>query len=326
MAARKKKVAPQTAGLGAKDLPGRVLGRPDGEPPPPAVTELLTAIADDGGAALAAYRDPFGGKWVVLAALPIDKVEPTPYQRELSKTHADRLAAVIPKVGQFLDPLVAVRKDGRYWTPNGMHRLAAMKSLGVLSITALVVPDPEIAYRILALNTEKAHNLKDKSLEVIRMARGLSEDPAMGKLPEKTWAFELEEPSYLTLGLCYEARPRLSGGAYLSVLKRCESFFDEPITRSLARRKEMSEAVLALDDAVAEVVDRLKKAGLTSAYLKPFVVARINPLRFVKAKPSELSDFDATLGKMLEKAQSFDVSKIRPQDLAASAGAPDADD
>jgi hypothetical protein len=47
--------------------------------------------------------------------LPIDQVEPTPYQRELSKTHADRLAMVIPKVGRFLDPIVTVP------TPDGFR-------------------------------------------------------------------------------------------------------------------------------------------------------------------------------------------------------------
>ena len=114
--------------------------------------------------------------------------------------HAKRLEAVIPKVGRFLDPLVAVAHDGGFWTPNGMHRLEAMKRLGAESIVALVVPEREIAYRILALNTEKAHNLKDKSLEVVRMADALAEDKETGSLPETTWEFEFEEPGLLTIG------------------------------------------------------------------------------------------------------------------------------
>src|SRR5262245_42710905 len=87
---------------------------------PSELAELGAAIEADGGAALATYRDPLGGKWVMLASLPIDKVEPTPYQRELSDTHVKRLVGVIPKVGQFLDPVIAVRHDGAWWTPNGM--------------------------------------------------------------------------------------------------------------------------------------------------------------------------------------------------------------
>src|SRR5260221_9224851 len=166
MPPRKKKPAAASVGLDAKAVAD--------SSPPANVKKLVDRIADDGGAALAPYREPLNGSWVILASLPIEKVEPTPYQRELSKTHADRLAQVIPKVGMFLDPLIAIRSDEAYWTPNGMHRLAAMKSLGARAVIALVVPETRIAYRILALNTEKAHNLRDKSLEVVRMARGLA--------------------------------------------------------------------------------------------------------------------------------------------------------
>jgi ParB family chromosome partitioning protein len=48
------------------------------------------------------------------------------------------------------------------------------RCLGLRQLTALVSPDESLAFRILALNTEKAHNLKDRSLEVIRMARELA--------------------------------------------------------------------------------------------------------------------------------------------------------
>ena len=121
-------------------------------------------------------RTSLGG-YVLFAALPIDKISPTPFQRELSKAHAQRLSEVIPKVGRFLDPVVAVATDDGFMTPNGMHRLSAMNSLGAKAITALVVPEQEIAYRILALNTEKAHNLRDKALEVIRMAHAWQNHP-----------------------------------------------------------------------------------------------------------------------------------------------------
>jgi ParB family transcriptional regulator, chromosome partitioning protein len=277
---------------------------------------------------LARYRDPFGGMWLLLASLPIDQIEPTPYQRELSPTHAERLAKVIPKIGRFLDPVIAVAAERGFWTPNGMHRLEALKRLGGKSIVALVLPEPEIAYRILALNTEKAHNLKDKSLEVVRMARGLAAIPESAKRPESDWAFEFEEPAYLTIGMCYEENGRYSGGAYLPVVKRCEEFSDKPIGKTLVEREGRARQLLELDQAVVEVVAKLKAAGFQSSYLKPFVVARINPLRFQKApRPGVKAPrgaFEATIGKMLESAKKFDVGKVRPQDLAAAAavGAP----
>src|SRR5262249_52267944 len=155
--------------------------------------------------------------------------------------------------------------------------LAALGQLGAKSVVALVMPEPEIAFRILALNTEKAHNLKDKALEVIRMARAIAAD---GNRSEADVAFELEQPSLVTIGVCYEKNARFSGGAYTSVVSKCESFSTDPIKKSLAMREAHADKLLALDEAVAAAVAKLKEAGFTSGYLKPIVVARVNPLRF----------------------------------------------
>ncbi len=318
MGARKKKAQAKSTGLDATETT-------EGSPPS-AVAALARIVESDGGAVLSTYREPLGANWVIACVLPIDKVEPTPFQRELSQTHADRLAKVIPKVGRYLDPIVAIRHEGAYWTPNGMHRLVAMKMLGAKAITALLVPEPEVAFRILALNTEKAHNLKDKSLEVMRMGKALAADSVTAKRPEVDWAFEFEEPAYLTIGLCYEEKPRFSGGAYLSVLRRCDAFSSESIKKSMPERADRAKKVLELDEAVGKVIEKLKAAGLTSPYLRPFVIARINPLRFQKqAKPGQkapAADFDATMDKMIAAAKKFDASKIRAQDIAASGGPP----
>jgi ParB family transcriptional regulator, chromosome partitioning protein len=289
---------------------------------PPAVAALAARVAERGGTALATYRDPFGGAWLVFAILPLTAVEPTPYQRELSPTHANRLATVIPKIGRFLDPIIAIEHDAGYWTPNGMHRLTALRQLGGQSIAALIVPEREIAFRILALNTEKAHVLKDKALEVIRMARALAADPATQDKPEATWAFEFEEPAYLTIGAAYEKNGRFSGGAYQPVVKRCEAFSDEPIAETIAFREARAARLLELDEAISAAVTRLKEAGFVSGYLKPLVVARVNPLRFVKVvkgQEAKRPDFDATIDKMITGAEKLDASKIKPADLAAAA-------
>ncbi len=321
MPPRKKKAAASSRGLDAKEIAS--------SDRPKEIDALAKAVADDGGEVLAVYREPLAGHWTLFCALPIDKVEPTPFQRELSDTHVKRLGSVIEKVGRFFDPIIATRHDGGYWSPNGMHRLVAMKRLGAKSIVALVAPDPEIAYRILALNTEKAHNLKDKSLEVIRMARALAAEPDTGKKPESDYAFEFEEAAYPTIGICYEERPRFSGGAYMPVVKRCESFADVALSKSLPKREARAKRLLELDDEVAKVVEKLKEAGLKSPYLKTFVIARTNPLRFQKqAKPgakAPSADLEATIDKMIASAKKIDASKVRPQDLASMAGAPPAE-
>src|SRR5262245_19342742 len=143
---RRKKVAPASVGLTAAET--RTAGGAD-------VDRLADQVERDGGAVLGRYSDPFGGKPLLLAALPVDRVEPTPYQRDPSDTHVKRLMGVIETIGRFLDPIVIIRSDGDYVTPNGNHRLQALKKLGVKTVVALVVPDSEVAFKILALNTEK---------------------------------------------------------------------------------------------------------------------------------------------------------------------------
>ena len=309
---RKRKTKPAAGSVGLE------VAEVTGSAPTAEAVRLRKQIEAAGGAEIAAYREPFGGFWVALAALPLAKVKPTPYQRELSKTHAERLATVIPKVGRFLDPVIAVPDDdGGFITPNGMHRLSALGALGARTIIALVMPEPEIAFRILALNTEKAHNLKDKALEVIRMARAIACDPKKAGTSEADVAFELEQAALITLGVCYETNPRFSGGAYNSVVARTEAFSNEPITESLALREAHAERLLELDVAVTAAVARLKASGWNSGYLKPIVVARINPLRFVKAgKDDARPDFDKTLDRMLEGAKKFDPSKVKAADMA----------
>jgi ParB family chromosome partitioning protein len=313
---RRRKPAGASTGLGAMDLQSAA--------PPGEVAALHHAVVDDGGKVLAVYREPYGGRWLVMAALPIDLVEPTPYQRNLSDTHVRKLEAVIGKVGRFLDPIIAVRMakpdyDAKYWTPNGNHRLCAMRTLGAKSIVAIVVPEPSAAYQILALNTEKAHNLREKSLEVIRMYRELAQ---LGGAPEDTYALEFEEPALITLGLCYETRPRFSGGAYHPVLKRVEEFLKKPLQAALDIRQQQANTLLELDDLIVKQVEALKAKGLTSPYLKSFVVARVNPLRFRPKDALPLSFTDA-LDRMAQAAQKFNPDKIKLDDLAKSGGVSD---
>jgi ParB family chromosome partitioning protein len=194
----------------------------------PALDDLARAIEADGGAVLAAYREPLGGNALLFAALPVEKVERTSFQRDVSDTHVRRLTQAMDKTRRYLDPIIAIREGGKYLTPNGGHRLTAVKELGAVSILALVVPERAVAYQILALNIEKAHNLREKAQEVVRMFRDLagSLDPR-----ESDMALEFEEPAFVTLGFGYEARPRLSGGAYHSVLKKVDGFLDKPLSK-----------------------------------------------------------------------------------------------
>ena len=307
-ATRRKKATPKSVGLST----GEVRATDDAR-----IRELTAHVDDDGGAVLGTYSDPFGGTPVLLVALPIDRVEPTPFQRDPSEPHVKRLMNVIETLRRFLDPIIAIRHDDKYWTPNGNHRLQALRKLGAQTVVALLVPDPDVAFKILALNTEKAHNLKEKSLETIRMARALADSD--GTRVERTFAFEFDQPAFLTLGAAYEERPRLSGGAYHSLLRRIEDFLDERLSRAVPERERRAKKLLAIDDEVGRIVQKLKTRGLTSPYLRPFVVARINPIRF---STSTEFDFDDVLGRMQKNAAKFNIDKVRQEEVVRAGGGP----
>jgi len=308
---RPRKAKPNTKGL----APGESLLEKLEGPASAAAAEVEKV----GGRVVASYKEPLGGHPVLLAILPIDPIEPTPFQRDLSDTHHKRLADVIAKTGRYLDPVIAVIAPTEgFWTPNGRHRLAAMRRLGAKSIAALIVVDREVAWQILALNTEKAHNLKERSLEVIRIYRGLVDDDA--SRPESDFSFYLEESALVTLGVCYERAPRFGGGAYHSILRRLEEFSDESLRSALKVHEKRAALVLDLEEKVGEVVKKLKERGLVSPYLRSFVVARINPLRWIKDEPPPLEEVFKT---MRERALKFNVERIKAQDLAGAAGPPD---
>jgi len=297
--------------LGAQDL--RVAA------PDAAVQAIISSVEQGGGQVLAVYREPLGGHVQLFAALPIDQVRPTPFQRDVSDAHVRKLTLAMDRTRRYLDPIIAVRApDGGYETPNGNHRLTALRELGARTILALLVPEREVAYQILALNIEKAHNLREKALEVARMYDDLR---ASGRR-ESDCALEFDEPLLCTLGFAYRERGRLSGGAYQSALKKVDGFLDQPLEKSWHERQRRCARVLELDEAVTAAVDKLKARGLTSPYLKAFVVARINPLRFIKGPPPS---FDDLFDTMLKRARAMDPAKIKTEDLARSGGAPDDD-
>jgi ParB family transcriptional regulator, chromosome partitioning protein len=148
------------------------------------------------------------------------------------------------------------------------------------------------------------------------MARALADE---SREPEEAFAFQFEQPSYLTLGAAYESRSRLSGAVYQSVLRRIDEFLDKPLSKAIGERARRAGLVLAIDDRVTAIVDKLKGRGLTSPYLRPFVVARINPIRFSKATSF---DFDEVLQKMATAAGKFNVDRVKPEEVTRASGPP----
>lgn len=287
----------------------------------PELAPLAEAVRAAGGVIAGAYREPLSGRPLLLAVLPTGAVQPTPFQRDLSAAHAKRLARRIEETGAFLDPLVVVRSpEGALWTPNGRHRLAAARHLGLRQVTALVSPDTGLAYRVLALNTEKAHNLKDRSLEVIRMARALAGERPRAK--ESAFAAEFESAELLTLGILYERDRRFAGGAYAPFLRKVDRFLERTLPVALRQREQWAARLEAIDARVKAIVDALRRRGLKSPHLRTYVVARINPVRSHRARRGETTApmaMGEALTRMAAAARRFDPASVRPADLAVVA-------
>jgi ParB family chromosome partitioning protein len=307
---KRRGIAIKPTGLTAPELTIEGL---DGE-----LATLADSVRTDGGAVLSAYREPLGGHALLLVALPVEKVEPTPYQREVSDAHVRRLTVAMDKTKRFLDPIIVVRDEetGGYLTPNGNHRLTAMKELGAKTVVALLVPEHTVAYQILALNIEKAYNLREKAIEVVRLYRELAR---LGGEREDAYVLEFEDPALITLGFSYERRPRISGGAYFPVLRKVDKWLPDRVAGGVEERERRAGLVLDLDEAVGEAVEKLKARGFKSPYLRTFVVARINPLRFIKGDPPPL---DELLPSMTKRAKGMNPEKIKPEDVARTGGPP----
>jgi ParB family chromosome partitioning protein len=291
--------------------------------PSKAARELAEQVERDGGHVLALYQEPVGDHWQIFCLLPMARVEPSPYQRDLSPTHVKRLTEAVKKLDRFIDPVVALSpKAGVYWTPNGNHRRTALSKLKADLVPAILVAEPEVGYQILPLNTEKAHNLKERSLEVIRKYRGLAEEQPSST--EEDWAFQFESAHLITLGLLYEDNKRFAGGAFAPILRRVDKFLKVTLRRGLEDRQDRANLVKAADEALGAAVAKIKRRGINHPFVKNYVLARTTPLtRQRKTLPS----FDQTFRKLREAIEAFDVSKVRYEDVQRSSimAAPPAD-
>ncbi len=308
----RKRLTPSKQKIGLEGA--EILLQPDGAE----TRDLSERIRAAGGVVIGGYHEPLSGRPILFAALPVAAIEPTPFQRDLSPAHTKKLALKIGESGSFLDPVIVVTgAAGELWSPNGRHRLAAAKVLGLRQITALVSSDPELAFRILALNTEKAHNLKDRSLEVIRMARELA---VRGKRTrEVDYTEQFESPALLTLGLVYEQEKRFAGGAYHPFLRKIDRFSSKTLTASLREREGWAARLLKIEGDVRRVIEELRERGFRSPYLRNLVVARINPVRFHRPKKGETKppmEMGAALTRMAAAARKFKAGSVNERDLA----------
>ena len=278
---------------------------------PQEIKEIANKVEELGGEVLSIYKEPFNNKWQLFVKLPIERVRPAPFQRDISTFHVERLISVIQKTGRFIDPIVLVGPYGEvFWTPNGTHRLEAMKMIGATHITGILIPDETVASYILALNTEKVPDLRDKSLEILRMYREF-----LKKTPEaleEDYAEYFEFAHYITFGFLYEKYEKFSGTSYETIIKKVDRFLQIPLKDAINERQRRAQRIDELHQKVNEVIMQLRERGVKHPFLRSMIVSQINP---IKRKRIVEEDFDEVLDACLENLNNLDLSIFTPERL-----------
>jgi ParB family chromosome partitioning protein len=88
---------------------------------------------------------------------------------------------------------------------------------------------------------------------------------------------------------------------------------------SLRAREDYAARLQEIDTRVKSLVAALQARGFKSPYLRNYVVARINPVRFHKAKKGVTTPpmpVPEALTRMAAAARSFNLSAVSNSDLA----------
>jgi ParB family chromosome partitioning protein len=103
-------------------------------------------------------------------------------------------------------------------------------------------------------------------------------------------------------------------------VRRLEEFSAAPLSQAVKVHEKHADMLMDLDARVGEVIANLKDRGFVSPYLRAFVIARINPLRWIQGEPPPLEEVFKT---MRERAAKFNVEKVKQEDIVATGGAPE---
>ncbi len=267
------------------------------------IEELKRTLSDDDVKILCIYEEPFSQKIQFFCDFPIEIIKPTPFQREISSTHMQRIAEVISKIERYIDPIIVIRTEkGEYWTPNGAHRLEAMRFLDKKRITGILIPEKDVANFILALNTEKAPNLKEKSLEVIKLYKELMKN--MPDANESLFGFQFEEACFITLGLLYEEDQKFSGSSFHGFLTKIDEFLDVPLKEAIQERKKRKEKVRELFDSLVLKEKELKDQGVNVPFMRQYIISKANPYKRLR-KISD--DFYVAIEKMINSIKELKI-------------------
>lgn len=243
------------------------------------------------------------GYTVRVALIPTDQIRIPSIQRDLSQTLVKRLALSIEKVG-FVEPILVVEEDLGFEVINGQHRLEAAKSLGIEEVPAVIVPK-ELKDFVIALNVEKAPNLKDKAHQAYEIfSKHLQESPDMR---EEELADKVEEPYYVTVGFVIEELQdkKFPGYAFEKVLKKVDDFLGYPLKDA---REERLKRAQVLEEVKEVLNERYAQLGLTNALQKETIVTKAFQNLYGKRVRKVEDDFYTFFERLKSAIEKVEVS------------------
>jgi ParB family transcriptional regulator, chromosome partitioning protein len=254
------------------------------------------------------FKDPHKRQTIVLKTLPTDRLEVVEHQRKVRPSHVANLVESIERIG-FVVPLVAIEtKDSEHIVIDGQHRLEAAREVGLRKLPVLIVP-ARLAPRMMNLNVEKDLNIREKAVVALGIYRAfLDSSPSLKENDEEVQE-SIERAYYVTLGLAYEGKGRLAGGAFEPLLKKCDHFMRRTLENASQVREERAERVLETNGMIQEVIAEAKEMGAFHQYFQYQLISYIDPFKRKRGRQNFDELFDkaqATLEKL-----TADPSRIR---------------
>lgn len=249
------------------------------------------------------FKDPANRRELTFAVLPIANVDVISHQRKASETHVKRLIDSVERIG-FLAPLVVVERvdGGGYLVIDGQHRLLAAKELGLRRVPAVIAP-PSAARRMLSLNVEKEPNIRERSAVALSIYWELVETQPRWNEDHAEVVDSVQQAHYVTLGLAYAESGRLAGSAFEPILRKCDSFMDQPLSGCLPIREARASRVVEAHGLVRSVTNQLKELGAWHEYVGAQIISYANPLKRARKQYS----FDDTFNKMIAKLNELEA-------------------
>jgi len=219
---------------------------------------------------IAKFIDPVTGKEFPITMIPIKDLQPSPFQREVSKSLKDNLSMSISKRG-FVTPLLVVQNENVFYIVDGMHRVEALKEIvgEEVEVPCIVLPNDKDFLYSLDFNIERAPNIKEKSKQIYKMY--MEEKELNPEALEKDYNKYFEIGYYITCGIALEEiDPKFSPSVFENILKKTDyALLDLPLSDAYKERQNRAKVLKEVYDIVNE---RFYELNLTNYFLKSAIV------------------------------------------------------